>query len=60
VNRISTLREPLLLFLVGAGFSISQLVMTRDLVTILYGEEVVITLETAAFLWGCPSVIFYR
>jgi hypothetical protein len=38
VNRISSLREPLLLFLVGAGFSISQLVMTLDLVTILYGE----------------------
>jgi hypothetical protein len=49
VNRTSTLREPLLLFLVGACLSISQLVMIRDFVTILYGEEFVIILVTAAF-----------
>ena len=49
VNRISTLREPLLLFLVGACLSISQFVMIRDFVTILYGEEVAIILVTAAF-----------
>jgi hypothetical protein len=52
VNRISTLREPLLLFLVGACLSISQFVMIRDFVTILYGEEVVIILVTAAFFLG--------
>ena len=52
VNRISTLREPLLLFLVGACLSISQFVMIRDFVTILYGKEVVIILVTAAFFMG--------
>lgn len=52
VNRISNLREPLLLFLVGACLSISQFVMIRDFVTILYGEEVVIILVTAAFFLG--------
>ena len=52
VNRTSTLREPLLLFLVGACLSISQFVMIRDFVTILYGEEVVIILVTAAFFLG--------
>ncbi len=47
-----TLREPALLFLVGACLSISQFVMIRDFVTILYGEEVVIILVTAAFFLG--------
>ena len=52
MNRTSILREPLLLFLVGACLSISQFVMIRDFVTILYGEEVVIILVTAAFFMG--------
>lgn len=42
----------MLLFLVGACLSISQFVMIRDFVTILYGEEVVIILVTAAFFLG--------
>jgi hypothetical protein len=49
VNRYHILREPILLFLVGACLSILQFVMIRDFVTILYGEEVVIILVTAAF-----------
>lgn len=49
MNRYQTLREPALLFLVGVCLSISQFVMIRDFVTILYGEEVVIILVTAAF-----------
>jgi hypothetical protein len=52
VNRTSILREPFLLFLVGACLSISQFVMIRDFVAILYGEEVVIILVTAAFFLG--------
>jgi spermidine synthase len=52
VNRYHTLREPVLLFLVGACLSIAQFVMIRDFVTILYGEEVVIILVTAAFFMG--------
>jgi hypothetical protein len=52
VNRTSTLREPLLLFLVGACLSISQFVMIRDFVNILYGEEIFIILVTAAFFMG--------
>ncbi len=52
MNRYQTLREPVLLFLVGACLSISQFVMIRDFVTILYGEEVVIILVTAAFFLG--------
>ena len=50
--RYSILREPLLLFLVGACLSISQFVMIRDFITILYGEEVVIILVTAASFMG--------
>ena len=49
MNRFHSLREPILLFLVGVCLSISQFVMIRDFVTILYGEEVVIILVTAAF-----------
>ncbi|MBT4619675.1 MAG: hypothetical protein HOC04_01060 [Nitrospina sp.] len=49
MNRYHILREPILLFLVGACLSILQFVMIRDFVTILYGEEVVIILVTAAF-----------
>jgi spermidine synthase len=52
VNRIQIPREPVLLFLVGACLSIAQFVMIRDFVTILYGEEVVIILVTAAFFMG--------
>ncbi len=52
LNRYSIYREPLLLFLIGACLSISQFVMIRDFVTILYGEEVVIILVTAAFFLG--------
>ena len=52
MNRYHTLREPVLLFLVGACLSIAQFVMIRDFVTILYGEEVVIILVTAAFFMG--------
>ena len=52
VNRTHILREPVLLFLVGVCLSISQFVMIRDFVTILYGEEVVIILVTAAFFLG--------
>ena len=48
MNRYHILREPVLLFLVGVCLSISQFVMLRDFVTILYGEEVVIILVTAA------------
>ena len=49
MNRFHIPREPVLLFLVGVCLSISQFVMIRDFVTILYGEEVVIILVTAAF-----------
>ena len=52
MNRYHILRAPVLLFLVGACLSISQFVMIRDFVTILYGEEVVIILVTAAFFMG--------
>ncbi|MBT5631360.1 MAG: hypothetical protein HOJ13_01385 [Nitrospina sp.] len=52
MNRIQIPREPVLLFLVGACLSIAQFVMIRDFVTILYGEEVVIILVTAAFFMG--------
>lgn len=52
MNRYHILREPVLLFLVGACLSIAQFVMIRDFVTILYGEEVVIILVTAAFFLG--------
>ncbi|PIQ98118.1 MAG: hypothetical protein COV67_00625 [Nitrospinae bacterium CG11_big_fil_rev_8_21_14_0_20_56_8] len=45
-------KDFLLLFLVGACLSIAQFVMVRDFVTILYGEEVVIVLVTAAFFSG--------
>lgn len=45
VNR----RNYLLLFLVGVCLSVSQFVMIRDFVAILYGEEVVIILVTMAF-----------
>lgn len=56
--RISKLREPLLLFLVGTCLSIAQFVMIRDFVTILYGEEVVIILVTASFFLGL-SIGYY-
>ncbi len=52
MNRYHILREPVLLFLVGACLSLSQFIMIRDFVTILYGEEVVIILVTAAFFLG--------
>lgn len=52
MNRYNALKEPVLLFLVGACLSILQFVMIRDFVTILYGEEVVIILVTAAFFLG--------
>ena len=52
MNRYTIFREPVLLFLVGACLSIAQFVMIRDFVTILYGEEVVIILVTAAFFVG--------
>ena len=52
MNRYHILREPILLFLVGTCLSVSQFVMIRDFVTILYGEEVVIILVTAAFFLG--------
>lgn len=42
-------RNYFLIFLVGACLSISQFIMIRDFVAILYGEEVVIVLVTAAF-----------
>ena len=58
MNRYHILREPVLLFLVGACLSISQFVMIRDFVTILYGEEVVIILVTAAFFLG-PSIGYF-
>lgn len=43
-------RDHCVLFLVGVGLSIAQFIMIRDFVTVLYGEEVVIVLVTAAFL----------
>ncbi|MFQ5482910.1 MAG: hypothetical protein ACE5ER_09140 [Nitrospinaceae bacterium] len=42
----------LTIFLVGVCLSIAQFVMVRDFVTILYGEELVIVLVTAAFFVG--------
>ncbi|MEE8492508.1 MAG: hypothetical protein V3S25_00570, partial [Nitrospirales bacterium] len=45
-------RDHCVLFLVGVGLSIAQFIMIRDFVTVLYGEEVVIVLVTAAFLAG--------
>ncbi len=39
----------LTLFLTGAGLAIVQFVLIRDFTTILYGEELVIVLVTAAF-----------
>ena len=58
MNRYHILREPVLLFLVGACLSTSQFVMIRDFVTILYGEEVVIVLVTAAFFSGTLNRLF--
>ncbi len=52
MTRSSDLKDPLLLFLIGTCLSISQFVMIRDFVTILYGEEVVIILVTASFFLG--------
>jgi len=46
------LKNMLILLLAGAGLAIAQFIMVRDFVTILYGEEVVITLVTAAFFAG--------
>ncbi len=45
-------RSHVILFLVGVALSIAQFVMIRDFVTVLYGEEVVIVLVTAAFFAG--------
>jgi len=45
-------KECALLFLVGVCLSVAQFVMIRDFVAILYGEEVVIVLVTAAFFTG--------
>ncbi len=44
-----------LLFLTGAGLSIAQFIMVRDFVTVLYGEEVVITLVVSAFFTGMSA-----
>ncbi len=44
-----------LIFLVGVALSIAQFIMVRDFVTILYGEEVVITLVTASFFVGLSA-----
>ena len=43
---------PLVPFLVGISLSISQFIMIRDFVSILYGEEVVIVLVTSSFFLG--------
>ena len=43
------------LFLLGMALSIAQFVMIRDFVTVLYGEEVVIVLVTAAFFVGLSA-----
>ena len=58
VNCVSTLREYVLLCKVVACLSISQFVMVRDFVTILYGEEVVIILVTTAFFLGLSISYF--
>lgn len=52
MNRFTPIRESFLIFLVGVCLSLSQFIMIRDFVTILYGEEVVIILVTAAFFSG--------
>jgi spermidine synthase len=54
MNRVTPqlIRECVLLFLVGICLSIAQFLMIRDFVAILYGEEVVIILVTAAFFTG--------
>lgn len=50
---MSRLERPhFVLFLVGAALAVAQFVMVRDFVTVLYGEEVVIVLVTAAFFAG--------
>jgi len=43
------------LFLAGAALAVAQFVMVRDFVTVLYGEEVVIVLVTAAFFAGLSA-----
>jgi spermidine synthase len=53
---LSGLKRPQrILFLVGACLSIVQFIMIRDFVAILYGEEVVIVLVTAAFFAGLSA-----
>ncbi len=48
-------KNHLLLFLIGVALSISQFIMIRDFVSILYGEEVVIVLVTASFFLGLSA-----
>src|SRR2546430_8732742 len=48
-------KNQIILFLTGVGLSIAQFVMIRDFVTVLYGEEVVIILVTAAFFAGLSA-----
>ncbi|RMF85960.1 MAG: hypothetical protein D6736_16220 [Nitrospinota bacterium] len=45
-------RHRVVLFLIGTSLSIAQFIMIRDLVTVLYGEEVVIILVTTSFFFG--------
>ena len=52
-------KEHLFLFLIGVCLGIAQFVMIRDFVTILYGEEVIIVLVTAAFFYGLSFDIYY-
>jgi len=48
----NSLKNGILIFLVGFCLSVTQFVMVRDFVTIIYGEEVAIILVTAAFFSG--------
>ncbi len=49
---INSLKNGILIFLVGFCLSVTQFVMVRDFVTIIYGEEVAIILVTTAFFSG--------
>jgi len=51
-------RNDIILFVAGLALGLSQFLMIREFVTVLYGEEVVIVLVTTAFFFGI-SVGYY-
>lgn len=48
-------RPHFVLFLVGAALAVAQFIMVREFVTVLYGEEIVIVIVTAAFFTGLSA-----